>query len=577
MIWVIILTGNDVIVLNSILNQKKQQVAETLPDDDFFELFVFEQILKDFDLSYDDYFSGKVSGSSDGGIDGFFFFINNELINESPDVEAIKRNPELSLYLIQVKRSNSFSEGPIDKLYITVSRMFNLRIKVEDMIKDFNPNLIEKIKLFREAYLNLASKHPKLKLRIYYVSKGSTSNINIALKNKAEQIEKTIKEKLYNSNSEFKFLGARELLDLSRIEKTYTLPLNFIENYLSKGDDNYIVLSSLFEYYKFVKDEGGNLRYYIFESNVRDYQGNVEVNKDIQKTLETEDELDFWWLNNGITVLASKASIVGKTITLDNVQIVNGLQTTMCIFNYINNLGEANIDPRIINMSILIRIIITNEPAARDRIIKATNFQTAISPASLRATDSFQRDLEDYFKQHEWFYDRRKNYYKNSGKPVMKIISIPFLAQSIMSIILKEPNNARARPTSLIKRDADYSRIFNTSLTPDIYLFSAKTARNIESYLKSEMTEYSYSEKSNLKFHITMVAIMKLSNKRNYGISDIKKLLNNDVPKEIIRQSSIETIELANRFADENQVSIEVAAKSKDFLNFLKENIEVNS
>jgi len=577
MIWVIILTGNDVIVLNSILNQKKQQVAETLPDDDFFELFVFEQILKDFDLSYDDYFSGKVSCSSDGGIDGFFFFINNELINESPDVEAIKRNPELSLYLIQVKRSNSFSEGPIDKLYITVSRMFNLRIKVEDMIKDFNPNLIEKIKLFREAYLNLASKHPKLKLRIYYVSKGSTSNINIALKNKAEQIEKTIKEKLYNSNSEFKFLGARELLDLSRIEKTYTLPLNFIENYLSKGDDNYIVLSSLFEYYKFVKDEGGNLRYYIFESNVRDYQGNVEVNKDIQKTLETEDELDFWWLNNGITVLASKASIVGKTITLDNVQIVNGLQTTMCIFNYINNLGEANIDPRIINMSILIRIIITNEPAARDRIIKATNFQTAISPASLRATDSFQRDLEDYFKQHEWFYDRRKNYYKNSGKPVMKIISIPFLAQSIMSIILKEPNNARARPTSLIKRDADYSRIFNTSLTPDIYLFSAKTARNIESYLKSEMTEYSYSEKSNLKFHITMVAIMKLSNKRNYGISDIKKLLNNDVPKEIIRQSSIETIELANRFADENQVSIEVAAKSKDFLNFLKENIEVNS
>jgi hypothetical protein len=99
-------------------------------------------------------------------------------------------------------------------------------------------------------------------------------------------------------------LGARELLDASRLEKSYTLQLKFLANYISRGIDNYVVLSSLKDLFEFVTDEDGNLRQYIFESNVRDFQGNVEVNRDIRHTLDSDDNLDFWWLNNGITILA---------------------------------------------------------------------------------------------------------------------------------------------------------------------------------------------------------------------------------------------------------------------------------
>ena len=56
------------------------------------------------------------------------------------------------------------------------------------------------------------------------------------------------------------------------------------------------------------------------------------VNGDILDTLNNRKENeDFWWLNNGITILCSSAIAIGKSITIENVQIVNGLQTSECI------------------------------------------------------------------------------------------------------------------------------------------------------------------------------------------------------------------------------------------------------
>lgn len=406
------MTSNDVIILDSILEQKKKQMANTLPDNDYFELFTFEQSLKNYDLSYDELLSGKTGGADDGGIDGFFIFINDELIDDDIDLGAFKKNPLLELYLIQAKRETSFSEKTFDRVIATTINIFDL---TKDMVKlksFYNSDLIDKATLFREAYLKLASLHPQLKIYYKYASKGDVTEIDSKVKNRAEILRKKIAEYFTGSASIIEFWGARELLDASRIEKSYTLQLTFQENYISRGENNYIVISSLLDYYNFVIDDNKNLRRYIFESNVRDYQGNVEVNKDIQNTLVSNDSLDFWWLNNGITILASHASIAGKTITLDDVQVVNGLQTTTIIYNYLRRKEPEEKDRK---RSILVRIIVIDNSEMQDRIIKATNFQTAIPIASLRATDSIHRDIEDYFSSQGWFYDRRKNYHKNQG------------------------------------------------------------------------------------------------------------------------------------------------------------------
>lgn len=555
------MTSNDVIVLNSILEQKKKQMASSLLDSDYFELFTFEQSLKNYDLSYDELLLGKIGGADDGGIDGFFIFINGELIDDDTDLGEFKKNPLLELYLIQAKRETSFSEKAFDRVIATTSDIFDLTKDMAKLKSFYNSYLIDKATLFRDAYLKLASLHPELKIYYKYASKGDVNEIDPKVENRAEILRKTNARYFTGSASIIEFWGARELLDASRIEKSYTLQLNFLENYLSRGVNNYIVLSSLIDYYNFVIDENKNLRRYIFESNVRDYQGNVEVNKDIQNTLVSKDILDFWWLNNGITILASKASIAGKTITLDDVQVVNGLQTTTIIYNYLKGKVVEEKDGK---RSILVRIIVINDAEMQDRIIKATNFQTAIPIASLRATDSIHRDIEDYFSSHGWFYDRRKNYYKNVGKPIDKIISIPYLSQAVMAIILREPDNARARPSSLLKRDTDYARVFDESMNPQIYLICAKTIKQVDSFLRG----FSLEAARTLKYHVAMDLVIKLLGKKDYEPSEVISLLDTNLSKELLIESSKKVVGLAKSFGG----PIEKITKSREFVNYLLEN-----
>lgn len=567
------MAANDTILLDKLLAQKKEQVANTLADDDFFEIFIFEQVLKNYELSYEELLGGKTGGGDDGGIDGFFIFINDELLDEDSDPSAIKKkNPSIVVFLIQAKRSISFPEKAIEYAINTVEEIFDLTKDMSALKSIYNIQLIDKAEMFRNTYINLASLHPMLQVHYIYGSKGDTGDIHPKVRHKAETLKQAISDKFPGSIAYEKFMGARELLEASRLEKSYTLQLRFLENYISRGEDNYVILTTLKDYYDFVVDEGGRLRRYIFEANVRDYQGDVEVNRDIQKSLESNDGLDFWWLNNGITVLASKASIVGKIITLDDVQVVNGLQTTTTIYNH---LEPKNIEDRgKENRSILIRIIVTSVPETRDRIIKATNFQTAIPPASLRATDRIHRDIEDYFYSHGWFYERRKNYYKNLNKPVDKIISIPYLAQSIMAIVLREPHNARSKPSSLIKRDDDYKRVFNEMLSLDTYLYCAKILKQIEVFIRSNAEEHTLHDKSNLKYHFAMLLIFQLLKKTSYNFSELEALARKEpeISTETLKAALSEVIRLAKEYAAINgNQPINTVAKSKSFVTNMTE------
>jgi hypothetical protein len=459
------MSKNDVILLDSMLEQKKSQTASDLTDSDYFEIFTCEQVLKNYDLATDELVYGKVGGRADGGIDGFFTFVNKELFKDAEiELDAFKIKPLIEVFLIQATRSQSFSESAINSANATVTDIFNLSNELSEFESIYNGDLLARANTFREIYINLTSRHPNLRIYYVYASKGDTPSISPGVSSRSQTLEQTLKSYLPGAIVETKFWGARELLDASQKLKSYTLPLQYIESNISRGENNYVMLVTLKDFYDFVTDDDGNLRRYIFDSNVRDYQGNVEVNREIRMTLESDDDLDFWWLNNGITILASQASIVGKKITLDDVQVVNGLQTTTEIYNYFNEINGEKDD----NRSILVRIIVTDKSEARDRIIKATNFQNPIPSASLKATEQFQRDLEVYFLQNGWFYDRRKNYYKNLGKPSKKIISIPYLAQAVMAIILREPDNARARPSSLLKTEENYKRVFDESRDPSV-------------------------------------------------------------------------------------------------------------
>ena len=89
----------------------------------------------------------------------------------------------------------------------------------------------------------------------------------------------------------------------------------------------------------------GKLLRNIFEANVRDYQGSTEVNQEIHATLGAVTKDEFWWLNNGVTMIAANATHSSKELTIEDPPIDNGLQTSTELYNFFRATSNAG-DPR---------------------------------------------------------------------------------------------------------------------------------------------------------------------------------------------------------------------------------------
>ena len=523
--------SNDRIILDEVLKQRQADIDPAAAPSEFFELFTAEQVLKDHDLSYDEIDSGLVGAGGDGGIDAIYVLVNGELVQEDPDYSHLKKNVTLDLIIVQAKTTVGFQETPVER-FLTVSEdILDLSKAISSFGTAYNESLVEAILRFRTVHNQLAAKFPALRIDYFYSSKGDKPDINV--QRKVDKLKAVVLRHFPSADFRFTFLGASELLALARRapQTTYSLPL--AENPISSaGQVGFVCLVRLQDFFAFISDSSGGLRRAIFEANVRDYQGRTEVNDDIQLSLQDPHQEDFWWLNNGITVLANKASQSGKTLTIEDPQIVSGLQTSTEIFNYCKKFNTEKDDRKI-----LVRVIVPSEAESRDRIIKATNSQTAIQQASLRATDKVHRDIEEYLRPRGLFYDRRKNYYKNEGRPRDNIVGIPHLAQAVMSALLQRPDTARARPSSLLKKDDDYRKVYSDTHPIEMYYACAETMRRIEEYLKLPTTGLTPKDRNNLRFYIAMYALSKLTASKTPTSGDLAKADLSKLDAALLKQS----------------------------------------
>jgi hypothetical protein len=489
------MSSNEQIILDKTLEQQRTERAPHLSVDKYFQLFTAEQLLKHFDLSYDEIESGNVDGGGDGGIDGFFIFVNGELVREDTDLGGLKKDVVIETIVFQAKTAPSFGEKALDSVTASLRDLFDLSQPLTKFTAVYNKELLAAVELFRNVVTTLAPRFPKHVFSLSYASRGSEIHPNV--KRKADLLEVLVKSQFQGATCNMRFLTASDLLAMARETPRRTYQLEVTDAPINtKG--GIVGLVRLREYVTFIRDEKDDLRRNLFEANVRDYQGATQVNAEIQKTLSERWPEDFWWLNNGITIVAGKVTQTGKTLTIEDPQIVNGLQTSREIFHYFKTANTAG-DAR----EILVRVISPETPDSRDRVIKATNSQTAISPASLRATDKIQRDIEQYLRAFGLFYDRRKNSHKNEGKPLDKIVSIPAMAQALMAVVLQRPGTARARPSSLLKRDEDYEKVFSESFPIEVFRASIELSRLVEAHLRAD-TSLSPEGRVNLKFYVAM-------------------------------------------------------------------------
>jgi hypothetical protein len=105
------------VVLEEVLKQHQAGRAPNLSASDFFEVFSVDQIMKDFDLSYENILDGIFDGPNDGGIDWAYVIVNGGIVNVGEDLVLPERGAlEIGLYVGQSKNEDSFKETPIDRL-----------------------------------------------------------------------------------------------------------------------------------------------------------------------------------------------------------------------------------------------------------------------------------------------------------------------------------------------------------------------------------------------------------------------------------------------------------------------------
>ncbi len=559
--------SNDQVLLNSLLQQRRETVASEESESDFFELFVAGEILKDYDLSYEEIESGAVGRGNDGGIDSIYCFVNGEVITDDTDPDDFKRDITVRLIIIQSKIHAGFSEEIIHKFIATSQDILNLSCDLDGLEGVYNNSLLRVARNFRRVYTALISRHPKLNITYYAATKGTEVHPNT--ERKVDALKQVVATLFSPCQFSFEFLDARKLLDLAQQSPKTSLKLQLAENPISAANEAFLCLVRLKDFYSFITDSAGTLRRNIFEANVRDYQGSAEVNAAIKATLDqhTAPE-DFWWLNNGITIVASRTNHASKALTIEDAQIVNGLQTSTEVYEYFRDHPDVADD-----RNILVRVIAPDDDTSRDKIIRATNSQTSIPVASLRATDKIQRDIEEYFASKGFYYDRRKSYYKNAGRPKDKIISIPYLAQAVMAIILQEPNNSRARPSSLLKEERDYNRVFDVDYPLEAFFRCAAFMKRIDDFMRSSSAGFAAEERSNVKFHLAMFASAMAVGKVRLKAADLQDDALEGVELDVLLASLTSVWSVFEALKEEQGVPSDRIAKGPAFVDALKRRI----
>ncbi|MDC5032736.1 hypothetical protein NRA02_12235, partial [Acinetobacter baumannii] len=104
---------NDAILMDGIIDDRVEQCIPSNKRDECFEFLALEQILKDEDLSFEEIMSGLVDGRQDGGIDGFYIFINGHLIDDLKDFIWPKSSVELKLVLVTCKHHETFKQATL--------------------------------------------------------------------------------------------------------------------------------------------------------------------------------------------------------------------------------------------------------------------------------------------------------------------------------------------------------------------------------------------------------------------------------------------------------------------------------
>lgn len=559
----------------------------------------------------------KVDNSGDGGIDYVVIDIDGQII---PLLDSRSISKELDDILFPDKRNDKFAKKIYDengflmiddlsKLLIKKKTSNKTKLKI-DFIQSKSGNSIQervllKIKdtfndLVLEDNYDSVKYSEKLKNNILFIKKlvelisindGAIEiNFNYLTINEDEpqsmplfyelsdQIKAIMKSGFKHSHVNFNFQYGNKLIDVLESSTKRIIYMQVDEkDRLYNEKLSCIGLVELTELKRFISNNG-QLDISLFDGNVRDsYTTSSSINRDIKETLKSEITInDFWWLNNGITIICKSLNLNDNKLSIEEPQLVNGLQSAVTIYKALESGDTINEHKKI-----MVKILVENNSDNIDTIIKTTNTQNPVDIYLLSSTKQIHRDIEKKFLSYVngYYYDRRKNYYKNINKDKMKIFDIKYTFKTYSSIFLGIPSQVRTSTKTNFKNKHDI--VFNNEVNKLSYIYSDILDRNIQKILRNSTIDCEFKKKNGVSIityslHLALIytSLLKktLSFTNKYIGNDDIKIVEN---LECCDKELINSINIINTVIDKYQFENKVyLARKIEFEEDIKKEIE---
>ena len=378
-----------------------------------------------------------VDGTNDGGVDAMLTDSNSE---------------ESSLILVQSKFYKAIS---FDEIQDAISKLVNfyktmsegnlgiLRENVDRRFVTLNSEVGEESKIIFVVYTSaikggirkdkvdkvfknlLPVDNDKYELRVYY----------------ADDIVEEIKE----AESRRPTVESGKIV----IDKT--------DNCLWYGDDDDAVIVSVSAYC--IKELYAVHSQNLLSKNLRYHVSGPAVDSGIDDTIKNDPD-DFWFKNNGLTIICDKFEVSGREVKLRNFSIVNGGQTTYKLYksSLLNKERDFYLPCKIIR-------VCGDTQEDKDNFVleiaKATNSQKAIKSIDLKANSPEQVRFSTTMKSVGIFYQT-----KRGEKPAgiynedYKKTDLADTGKLCLAAIFQLPATSRNKPSTLYKNEY-YEPVFN--------------------------------------------------------------------------------------------------------------------
>jgi hypothetical protein len=489
--------------------KKEQSLNEDLAEADIFEHFVNYCIVS---KEYNGSFSLEdihVGGGADKALDGIAIIVNGSLITSKEELEDLEeRNKYLDVdfILIQSKSSSNFDGGDMAKFLIGARDFFS-----ENSGLPQNQYIREKTEIMELIYSKSSlfkNKNPICKM--YYVTTGKWVDDQY-LKATIETLKKNLEDMQIFDKVTFTPVDADSLQDLYRLvnnkisreiefEKRTAIPIPGIESV----NQAHIGILPAHEFLKLIMDDSSNIIRGLFYDNVRDFQGENDVNIEIEETILSGNHASFVLYNNGITIVAEYLNFVGDILTISDYQIVNGCQTSYVLYKNRERISNSLFIP--------IKVIaLGRDNKIKNSIIKANNRQTPVKLEELEALTDFQKKLEEYYKSvsedKRLYYERRPKQFNGIANiEKIRIVDISSQIRCFASMFLDQAHNAGRYYAKLLEEIR--SKIFLSSHDPIGYYVSAYANFRLDALFRKRQIDSKYRP---FRYHMLNIFRMQVS------------------------------------------------------------------